>query len=139
MSFSHTKKTLKSGNTYDSHARSEMCAHEEKATVEAEIDANERNNGAGIGFSLDMIEEKVKANLQPLYAQISALTEMMNRLIQGNSARVFTTASTRKLNFYPNRYLLKCPEPLDCQLSTANNRRIHTRHRLSNFNTQNPR
>ena len=44
----------------------------------------------------DIIEESIKVNLEPLHAQISALTEMMDRLTQGNSARVFATASTRK-------------------------------------------
>ena len=43
-----------------------------------------------------MNEEMIKANLEPMHAQISALTEMMVRLIQDSSAREFTTASIRK-------------------------------------------
>ena len=46
-----------------------------------------------------MVEEKIKANLEPLHAQISALTQMMDRLIQGNSVREFMTASTRESRF----------------------------------------
>ena len=44
-----------------------------------------------------MIEKRIKENFESLYAQIFALTEMMDRLIPGNSAREFTTASTREL------------------------------------------
>ena len=79
MSFSHTYKTLRSGNTYDSHARPEMSAHEENATDEAEFDVNEQNHQANARLSPDMIEENIKTNLEPLYARISALTEMMDR------------------------------------------------------------
>ena len=39
----------------------------------------------------------MKANFVPFHAQIYALTEMMDRVIQGNSAREFTTVSTREL------------------------------------------
>ena len=64
--------------------------------MEAKIDASEQNYQTNTRFSPDMIEERIKANLEPLHAQISALTEMMDRLIQGNSARELTTASTRE-------------------------------------------
>ena len=60
------------------------------------MDTNERNLGTTTGFSPDMVEERVKANLQLFHTQISALTEMMDKLIHGNSAREFTTASTQK-------------------------------------------
>ena len=73
-----------------------MSADERETAVEVEIDANERNDGASASFSPEMIEERIKANVEPLHAQISALTEMMDRLIQGISVREFTTASARK-------------------------------------------
>ena len=57
----------------------------------------ERNDENILRFSPDIIEETIKANLEPLHAQIFALTEYMDRLIQGNSARDFTTAGTREL------------------------------------------
>ena len=96
MGSSYTYKTMKCGSFYNSHPRPEMLVHVEETAVEAEIDANEQNNGVSTGFCPDMIEEKIKANLEPLHAQISTLTEMMGRLIQGNWGREFTTASTRQ-------------------------------------------
>ena len=97
MSFSYTFKTLRSGNTYDSNARLEMSAHEEEFGEEMKADASERNDENSVTFSPDMVNEKNNACLEPLQAQISALMEMTNRLIQGNWAREFATANTRRL------------------------------------------
>ena len=97
MSFSYTYKTLRGRNANDLHARPETSAHEEETAVEIKIGATERNGRARAGFSLDMIGEKIKTNLERLHAQISALTEMMDRIIQGNPATEFTTGSTREL------------------------------------------
>ena len=74
-----------------------MTAQGEEATEGVEIDANERNDERSVRFSPDMIEERIKANLEMLLAQISALNEMMDDLFQGNSAKEFTTASTREI------------------------------------------
>ena len=63
----------------------------------ADTDANELNDEDSARFSPGVTEGKIKLNLEPLHAQISVLMEMMDRLIQGNSAREFTTASTREL------------------------------------------
>ena len=41
----------------------------------------------------------MKASLKPLHAQISALTELMDRLIQNNSAKESTTASSRGFGY----------------------------------------
>ena len=109
MSFSHTYKTLRSGNTYKSHAHPEMYTHEEDTTVEAGLYANEQNNQTNGIFSPDMIEEKIKANLEPLCAQISPLRELMDRLIQGNSAREFMTASTRELRLQSESLFAEAP------------------------------
>ena len=46
-------------------------------------------------FSPELVDEKMKASVEPLHAQMSALTEMMDRLIQSNSAKEATTASSR--------------------------------------------
>ena len=43
-----------------------------------------------------MIDKRIKANLEPLHTQISALMEVLDRLIQVNSVREFTTANTRE-------------------------------------------
>ena len=79
------------------HQRTEMSAHQEDPTLETEIDASEKNDQTNSRFFPDMIEERIKVNLEPLHAQISAFTETMDRLIQGKSAREVTTASTREL------------------------------------------
>ena len=99
MSFSHKFKTLRSRKNYDLQARPEMSIQEEETTMAAEMDATEGNDGTSLGFSPDMIEEEIKANFDSLLAQISALTQMMDRIIQGNLAREFTTASTRETRF----------------------------------------
>ena len=89
-----------------------MSAHGEDAMEETARDKCVQNDENSARFSPHLIEESIKANLEPLHAEISALTEMMDRLIQGNSAREFTTASTRELQ----RLLLKHREPLDSYL-----------------------
>ena len=73
-----------------------MSAHQEEVTGEVEADATEGNEENNVKFSPDLVDEKIKASLEPLHSQISALTETMDRLIQNNSARKFTTASTRE-------------------------------------------
>ena len=40
-----------------------MSAHEEETTIAAELDAIGKTDGTNIGFSPDMIEERIKANL----------------------------------------------------------------------------
>ena len=72
MRFSHKYRTLGSGSIYDWHAGSEMSTHEEETTVEIEVDASEGNSGASTGFSPGMIEQRIKANLEPLHTQISS-------------------------------------------------------------------
>ena len=47
-----------------------------------------------VRFAPDLVDGRMKAYLEPLKAQISALTEMMDRLIQSNSARRTTRTST---------------------------------------------
>ena len=61
-----------------------------------EVDANGENEMNSVRFSPDLVDERIKASLEPLHAQISALSEMMYRLIQGNSAMELTTASNRE-------------------------------------------
>ena len=97
MSFFYTFKTLRSGSTYDSSARLEMSAHAGEVTEEVAIDANEQNGERSSRFSSDKLEEKIRANLVPLHAQISILAKIMDRSIQGNAAREITTASTLEL------------------------------------------
>ena len=62
MSISHTYKTLRSENKYDSLAHSEISARGEEAAVEVAIDANECDDKTSARFSTDMIEEKNRVN-----------------------------------------------------------------------------
>ena len=71
-----------------------MSAHEGETVVKVKTIATERNDDASAKFFPDKIKESIKANLEPLHALISALTRMMDRLIQGNSAIDSTTSST---------------------------------------------
>ena len=48
-----------------------------------------------IRFSPELLDERINASLELLYAQISALTEMMDRLIQSNLITESTTASSQ--------------------------------------------
>ena len=76
-----------------------MSAHEEEVTGEVEADATESNEKNGEKISPYLVDEGSKASFEPLHAQISAFTEMMDRLIQSNSARETTTANTRETRY----------------------------------------
>ena len=56
------------------------------------IEGSEENS---MRFSPELVDERIKASLEPLHAQITAVTEMMDRLIQSNSGKEATTASSR--------------------------------------------
>ena len=101
ISFSYKFKTLRSGNLYDSRTQPEMSAHGDENTGEAETGIIEGSEGNGMIFFPKLIDERIKASLEPLHAQITALTEKMDRLIQNNSAKKTTTASSRGI---PHRY-----------------------------------
>ena len=70
-----------------------MSNHEEQTTAASEPNAVETFCETGTEFPFDLFEERIKANLEPLNAQISALTLMMGKFIQDNSARAYPTAS----------------------------------------------
>ena len=58
------------------------------------MDANERIDGIDARFFSDTLDEEINANLEPLHAQTTVSTEMMDRLIGGHSPREFMAAST---------------------------------------------
>ena len=95
MSFSYESKTLRNGNSCDSRKRLRMSTHGDENAGEAQTGIIEGSEEKSIRFSSDVVNEKIKATLGPLYAQISALTEMMDRLFQSNSAKESKTASSR--------------------------------------------
>ena len=103
LSFSYKLKPLRSGNSHDSNAHLEMSAHKKEVTGEVEADATEGNEENSVRFSPDLVDERIKASLEPLHAQISALTEMINRLIHSKSARETTT------NTWEPRYQYESP------------------------------
>ena len=74
-----------------------MSAHEEEVTGGVEIGANEAKEEKSVRLSPVMIDEGIKVSFEPLQAQISALTEMIDRLFHSNSGKEFTTASTCEL------------------------------------------
>ena len=85
MSFSCKFKTLKSGNSYDLRTQPKMSMHGDENKGEAETGINEGSKNNSIRFSPELVDERMKASLEPLHAKISALAEMMDRLIQSNS------------------------------------------------------
>ena len=99
MSFSYKFRTIRSGNSYDLSTNLEMSANEEEVTGGVETDVKEGNEENSVIFSPDLVDQRIKASLEPLNAQISALTEMMDRFIQSNSARETTTVSTHETRY----------------------------------------
>ena len=72
-----------------------MSVHEDETTREVETGIVQGSEENSTRFSPELVDERIKASLEPLHAQITALTEMMDRLIQSNSVREPTTASSR--------------------------------------------
>ena len=68
MSFSYKFMTLRSGNSYGSRILSEMSAHGDENTGEAETGMIEGNEENSIRFSPKLVDEGIKARLEPLHA-----------------------------------------------------------------------
>ena len=73
-----------------------------KISVNAEnsVDAHElcdaeRADETSTAVSPNLLEERIKSNLEPRNAQISILSQLLNQLIQDNSARDSLTAGPR--------------------------------------------
>ena len=62
-----------------------------------------------------MIEERIKANLEALHAQISAFTEMMDMLIQARPENLWRQVPASS-DFNPIRLSLKHPGPQGSRL-----------------------
>ena len=92
MSFCCKFKTLRSRNSYDLRIQPKMSMHGVENTGKAETGMIEGSEENSIRFSPEL-DERIKASLELLHAQISALTEMMDRLIQSNSTTESTKAS----------------------------------------------
>ena len=72
-----------------------MTTHGNENTGEAETENVESIKESNTRFSPKLEDERIKASLEPLHAQNSALTELMDRLIQSNLTTESTTASNR--------------------------------------------
>ena len=96
MSISLQHGTLGSGNTYKLETRPDMSSHEEQSTAASKPNVVNRIRETRTEFFPDLIKEKIKANLEAFQAQKSALTQMMDKLIENDSARAYPTASTRQ-------------------------------------------
>ena len=73
-----------------------MSAHEEQSNAASESYTAEQIDETDREFSLDLIEEKIKANLESLHAQVSMLTLLMNKLFQDNPAGTNLTTGPRE-------------------------------------------
>ena len=148
MSFSCKFKTLRIGNSHDSRTQSEMRANESENTGEAEMGIIEGSEENSTGFTSELADEKIKASLEPLHAQITAFAETMDRLIQSNSAKESTTPSSRGIRHQHESPYNEVPEssqfPTVAPLTTAGysadrcnnkrkkyNKRIKIKHRLA--------
>ena len=92
-------QTLRSGISYDSKTQPESSAYDDETTREVETERIESSEENSMIFSPEIVNEKKKVSLEPLHAQIPTFTEMMDPLIQINSAKeVFTASSFRDPN-----------------------------------------
>ena len=66
---------------YDSTTQPETSAPKNDTTGELETGTIEGSEENSIGFSSKLVNERIKASLEPVNAQITALTEMMDRLV----------------------------------------------------------
>ena len=104
MSFSFEGITLRRGNSSNLNTCPRMSAHEEQPNEASKMHTAKRIDVASTYISLDLMEETIKADLEPLQSQISALTQTMNKLIWDNSARTNPTTVPRD-----RRVQFECP------------------------------
>ena len=92
-----------------------MSAHGDENTRETETGINEGSGENSIGFSRELLDDSIKTSFEPLLLQISANTEMMDRLIQSNSAKEATTASSRGAHTSMSHLTMNRRDPLRSQ------------------------
>ena len=63
-----------------------MSVNAEKITNASKQFKAEESNANNDRVSQDLIEERMRANLEPFYEQISNLTQLLNQLIHDNSS-----------------------------------------------------
>ena len=109
MNFSLHFRSLRGGKTYSQSQSShpKMSVYAENNTDASEAHDTEGIDGTVNWFSSELIEEKIGANLEPLNAQISTFTLLLNQLIPHTS---------RKLPRKQDLHSVEKPEPPEpCQ------------------------
>ena len=89
MSFSGEFKTLRNENSYDLRMQPKMSTLGDENTEVSETGITEGSKEGNIRLFPELVDERIKASLEPLHAQISALTEMMDRLIQSKYQGIY--------------------------------------------------
>ena len=70
MSFSHSSKTLRSGKTYSQNIPQKLSINAKNVANCSEQSDVEEINANNDRISRELIQEKIRANLEPLIAQI---------------------------------------------------------------------
>ena len=87
MSFSHSSRTIKSGKTYMQAIRLNMSLNVKNLNNASKLFDNEENNINDDRISPELIEERLRENLEPFKEQFSYTTQLLNQLIYDNSAK----------------------------------------------------
>ena len=99
MNVSPYCKTPKSGKNYIQSVHPKMSVNTKNTTDGSEALGAKEIHGTINGFSLELIEQRIRAHLEPLIAQFSKLTQLLNQLIKDNSAMTTPTAGPRTHRF----------------------------------------
>ena len=86
MSLSLEQRTLQNGKTYSQNSQLKMSVIAEDTGDAPAARDSKRAEETVHEVLLYLIEERIKANLEPFYEQISTLTQLLNQLIQENWA-----------------------------------------------------
>ena len=103
-----------------------MSGHKGQSTAASDLNEAEQDDEFSTAFSPELIKGKVKANLEPLQAQIFALTQTMDKLTQAISVREYPMASTREPRF-PSKCSFTAGPGISRTLPLAHNRGILAR------------
>ena len=95
MSLSFDLKTLRNAKTYSKIPHPKRSISDENAVNTSASSDPERIEEPANRTLHELLEEMIKANLAQLNQQISALTQLLKKLIQESSARNSLTAETR--------------------------------------------
>ena len=112
MSFSFDCRTLRSGKTSSQRVHSKKSVNTENIADASETCGAEEINGSISRILHELIEEKVRANLEPLRVQISTLTKLLNQLIQDYSPQREVGVPV-PIAHWRDPCLLERPEPLE--------------------------